>query len=96
MVRIRDNGSDRHFAHPMTEDPDKTIYDRASGTALETVNAHSKETDLKCFFSWFCPYVSVLGFHLTVRFNELGLLLKRSTRNINTSKFNHIINQNNY
>ena len=67
MVRIRDNGSDRHFGHPMT-DPDKSIYDRASGTALETVNAHSKETDLKCFFSWFCPYVSVVvGFYLTVR-----------------------------
>jgi hypothetical protein len=40
-------------------DPDKTIYDRATGTALETVKAHSEPKDLKCFFSWFCPYVAV-------------------------------------
>lgn len=38
-------------------DPDKSIYDRASGNALETVEAHEETKDLKCFFSWFCPYV---------------------------------------
>jgi glutathione S-transferase len=38
-------------------DPDKSIYDRASGNALKTVQAHSEPNDLKCFFSWFCPYV---------------------------------------
>jgi len=38
-------------------DPDKLIYDRASGTALKTVQAHSKPNDLTCFFAWFCPYV---------------------------------------
>lgn len=43
--------------HPPMSDPDKTIYDRASGTALDTVTAHSAEKDLKCFFSWFCPFV---------------------------------------
>lgn len=42
-------------------DPDKSIYGHASGTALETVKAHAAENDLKCFFSWFCPYVNVLG-----------------------------------
>lgn len=40
-------------------DPDQTIYDRATGTALETVKAHSEPKNLKCFFSWFCPYVAV-------------------------------------
>jgi hypothetical protein len=39
-------------------DPDKSIYDHASGKALETVKAHADSNDLKCFFSWFCPYVS--------------------------------------
>jgi glutathione S-transferase len=38
-------------------DPDKSIYDRATGAALKTVEAHSQPNDLKCYFSWFCPYV---------------------------------------
>src|SRR5271169_2686361 len=38
-------------------DSDKSIYNRASGKALETVQAHAGASHLKCFFSWFCPYV---------------------------------------
>ena len=45
------------FSPIIMADPDKSIYDRASGPALETVNAHAATDDLQCFFSWFCPYV---------------------------------------
>jgi len=47
-------------------DPDKSIYDRASGPALDTVHAHTAPKDLQCFFSWFCPYVSPFQDFLTV------------------------------
>ena len=46
-------------------DPDKSIYEHASGAALETVKAHADPNDLKCFFSWFCTYVKPSGSPLT-------------------------------
>src|SRR5271170_2463679 len=55
-----------HFSPIIMADPDKSIYDRASGPALETVNAHAAPHDLQCFFSWFCPYVFKFRSFLTV------------------------------
>jgi len=45
-------------------DADKTIYDRATGRALQTVKAHAQPKDLQCFFAWFCPYVFIIWLSL--------------------------------
>src|SRR5271170_5560895 len=54
------------FSPIIMADPDKSIYDRASGPALQTVNAHAAPNDLQCFFSWFCPYVFNFRCFLTI------------------------------